>query len=599
MSSFYDDLIASDETLANADAGTDLTIKSMIAQAAKDGSVKTLRMAIDRGQVNFSTDQDIVNAAVNVIGNDRSANRMNNKEMERRVSFIGEWVDAVAGPRPAEGTPSMDAWNKRTGSMLGACFNSYMNGHDHVAGELIKMGVPSNGKFESSQNSETTELSGARLKTSEKTASVTVLGKAINNRSRWVKDMIANDPDGLPVVATVSVGGKSQDLNAAGYALALGDTKCLREIISGLSKHKLKDSVGIQEKMGAAIDHAEKLGLLEFGPDEVVHGVAMLLAAGAKVKNPAGFLAKTITIVEIPGLANDPLATKEQAKEVAEAVKARTFTLPSAMLYAPNPDDVNGAIKAMVQMGWNVNQPVQPSSSLDEAGAKKLTCAHLAAFNAEPSVVSTLKFLGADMGLDDGQGSKPIDYARFGSLAKGRSFDLDFARTFDAAYMPRSIDVFPDAAIPVNEKNASEVPGSNARSTDTNTSTTTKPSTSTNSSATSKMSSDIDDANAQAMMAANENNAYENHGFNSADFEMFENERVTSLGPSAKASEPANSKIPAFVDAPAKTSKAPPAVQSTADAGAPSKPLSTFEKMKLGQAARNAIPRQDSFSAKP
>ena len=581
MSSFFDDLIASDETLANADASTDATVRELIAQAAKDGSIKTLRLAIERGQVNTTTDQAIVDAAVNVIGNDRTANRLTNKEMDRRISFVNEWVDAVAGPRPAKDPEALEKWNQRTGSMLGACFSAYMSGHDHVAGELIQMGVPSNGKFQKAEKGAMTEISGARLNTSEETASVTVMALAINNRSRWLKDLVAKDPEGLPVVATVKVGDKTQEVNAAGYALVLGDTKSLRAIIAGLSKHMISQREAIQEKLGTAIDHAEKLGLLDFGPDEVVHGVAMLLAAGAKVKNPAAFLARTITMVEIPGLANDPLATKEQAKEVADAVKARTYTLASAMLHAPNPADVIGALKAMTQMGWDTNQPVQPSSSLDGALAKKTTCAHLAALNSHEDVVSTLKFLGCDMKREDDKGNKPIDYARAGSLSRGVSFDLDFARIFDAGYMPRPGDKISSAKDARHEDTPVSSPNANAKAAST-AEVTPSPTLKTNS--TAKTAPNIDDVNAQAMMAANEDN---DRG--SYDYGMFDDDLVPASLASAQPKSSAHEPVPAALAEPVSVAPA-----------APSKPMSTFERMKAGQAARNAIANTtSSFSAKP
>lgn len=578
MSSFYDDLLTSDDLLANADPRTDKVVLDVLMQSAADGSVRTLRQAIERGQINRETDQNLVDAVVHVIGNDREANRLTPKEREKRAIFVAEWVNAVAGPRPDQkNDPSvaLEAWNCRTGSMLNACFSKYMHSHDHVASELIKMGVPTNGKFESEKpdRDAMTPLAGARLATFQEASSVTVLARAIETRSRLVQNIIAADAQALPIVARVKVGNQSQEVNAAGYALVLGDAKVLRDVVRGLSSRL--NLLDVQQKMGQAIAQAESLGLLDFGPDEVLHGVVGLIAAGAELKNPLAFFSRTITLVDMPGLANDSLATPAQAKDVQDAVRTSTCTLPSAMLHAPDSNAVCGAISALSKMGWDVNQLVCPASnglSASNDQAKDLrTCAHVAAFRGDAQVVNALQNLGSDFNRDDGAGRKPIDYARFGARSRGESLDIDFARMMDPKYELQPGDVATQAKKTPTE-NVNDLSTSKGHAAEkypeyeNSLSSRLAPSTS--------KTDDFDDVNALAMLAFNENN--DNNPTTEIDYAN--DVGIAHPKPHATAQTQAPSQI-----APTEQPK----------------PLTKFQLLQQAQAARKAIPKQAEATPGP
>ncbi|MGJ7523263.1 hypothetical protein ACSFA0_22465 [Variovorax sp. LT1P1] len=559
--SFIEDLIESDDTLTHADPAVDSTLRDLLRQAAAEGSVRLLRRAIQRGQINRSTDSSIVTAAVGVLGSDRQVNRLLPKERELRAAFVGEWVDAVAGPKPTD-QRMFGAWQARVGPLLDACFTSYLNGHDHVAGVLLQLGVAVDGHFqvEPVGSDGWSELAGARLATQEKASTVTTFGRAIAVRSRWLTDIAARTPGQVPVVATVRVGIKEAEVSALTYALVLGDVKALRALIAGLDV----TAPSVRAQMGEAIEQAGVLGLLDFGPDEVLHGVATLLAAGAVLADPDAFMTRAVTMIDVPCLANDPLATREQAVEVQEAVRTATIHWPAALLHSPYAKDLLPAFKSLHQAGWNPNVPVRVLAQGATAEGERdcRTVAHLAAFRGDTSIVAALRFLGCDFSKDDGRGQAPISYAVAGAAFRREAVGAELGRMLDPAFVPRQPEIMVAPSDMPEHESAPQVeidgpdmphlsPTVDAVGFD-----------------------DFEDANALALVASNEQRSEDNHtiGFDFGDPEPKAVARGIAAPPTAADAAGARS--------------IPGAHVLPADASA--RPLSAFERLRLGQTQRGS-----------
>lgn len=458
--SFLDILIAADDSLAHGRPEEDASIRFILTEAALDGSYRTLRDAMHRGQIDARTDQDILNAAVNVIGHDRASRRMGERDKEARYGFLAEFVGVTVGDKPKDNaSPAGQRWTARMSGMLSACFGTYLHAHDHVAGELLKMGAPVYAVYQAPRSTPFmapvpgeendppkpepvwNAVSGARLFTAEKADTVTILARAIAIRSRWTADMVAQDKTDLQPVATIRVGNEEASVTAAGYALVLGDPVALRKVLAGVDKTNER----IQRQLGEAIEMAIKFGLLDFGPDEVLQCVTALLAAGAQLKNPAQFLGRRITLVDIPALANDPLATPAQVKEIQEAVETTTISLPAAVLHAPNTKDVAQAIRALHAVGWDTNIPVRTMQGLDAQNVPGKTVAHLAAFRGNVEILAALEYAQTDLKRPDENGFTPLRYAQAGALTRGQLLSVDVARMIEPTYVPRATDSTSDA----------------------------------------------------------------------------------------------------------------------------------------------------------
>ena len=529
MSTFLDDLIAADTSLAQGDPKTDATLRAILKRAAESGSIDTLHEAIERGQIGRDTNQAIVNAAAEIIGHDRGTKRMPTREMDKRRAFVGEWVQAVAGPKPQEGE-ALKTWNARVGGMLGACFSTYLHANDHVAGELLKMGAPVLDRFQQPAGQAWAPVPGLRLGIEENTESVTVLARAISARSRWVGQMVAQTPTELPTVATLRVHGQEHPVNAVGYAMAYSDMTCLRAALQNLRLHE----PAVQAGLAQTLDLALNVGWLDHGPDEALHAMTALLAAGAKPSNPKAFFERAITLVDAPTLGGDL-----QANPVERTSRC---TLASAILHSPNVQETVGALRALKGLGWDPNQPIFPSTGgLPANGPQQAYPIHLAAQRGQFDVASALAFIGANVKALDGKGGSAIDHARFGSFVRGESLNLDFARLFDGQYMPSPKDKYPDAPKP--EAAQAQTPAPLAR-------------------APSPAEIDFDDVNAMASMAASEDR-------DRAPVAVHDAEVQTK-----PKTTPAVSAVPA---------------SASAAADAPAAPMSAFERLRQAQAARNAI----------
>lgn len=254
------------------------------------------------------------------------------------------------------------------------------------------------------------DLAGSRLGVTQSVE--TTLSQAIYGNAKSTGDLVraavAQNPDaGIPVVGTLHRYGETVEVNAAGFALADANLKQLDMVIKAVDLKSDK----IREGLGQAIDQAIKLRLHEFGSDEVHHGIARLLAVGAKVDNVQALVAQRVTLVDSPCLkfyANGQIIDGERPLSAVDSEKAMTVGLPVALLNAPGAKTVSLALAALCDRGWSINEPV----TYPKDGTQGLaTVAHFAAMRGDPQIINAVKDLNGDMKAADSHGKTPIHYA--------------------------------------------------------------------------------------------------------------------------------------------------------------------------------------------
>lgn len=254
------------------------------------------------------------------------------------------------------------------------------------------------------------DLAGARLgvtQSIETTLSQAMYGNA-KSTGDLVRAAVAQNPSGgIPIVGTLHRYGETVEVNAAGFALADANLKQLDMVIKAVDLNSDK----VREGLGQAIDQAIKLRLHEFGSDEVHHGIAKLLAVGAKVNDVQALVSQRVTLVDSPCLkfyANGQIIDGERPLAGVDAENARTVGLPVALLNAPGAKTVSLALSALCDRGWSINEPM----TYPKDGSQGLaTVAHFAAMRGDPLIINAVKDLNGDMKAPDSHGKTPIHYA--------------------------------------------------------------------------------------------------------------------------------------------------------------------------------------------
>lgn len=134
--SFLDDLLDNEPTLAQATVNDDPLVYELIANAAREGSIDTLRSAITRGQIDASAPLALVVDIIGIAGNSSrpKLQKMSLNEVQSRMDFLQEWVELTSPKDP-------QARQERLDFLLQACFVSIFKFHDASAQRLLKMGA--------------------------------------------------------------------------------------------------------------------------------------------------------------------------------------------------------------------------------------------------------------------------------------------------------------------------------------------------------------------------------------------------------------------------------------------------------------------------
>lgn len=226
---------------------------------------------------------------------------------------------------------------------------------------------------------------------------------------------------GVPVVGTLRRFDIEIPVNAAAFAIAVADLRQLDRVLQGLS---LQDP-RVQDGLGEAIEQVLKLQLHEFGVDEVHHGIARLVAAGASGPVISALTKMQVTLTKEPSLkwrdAQGRIIDGEKTMDAKEIDRLRSVSMPLAFLHAKNSKTVIGALEVIRARGWNPNEP------LGEQGA---TILHHAALRGDANIVNTLRAMGADITIRDKNDRTAVDYAFFGA-DRELAFKLDPKRARD------------------------------------------------------------------------------------------------------------------------------------------------------------------------
>lgn len=239
------------------------------------------------------------------------------------------------------------------------------------------------------------EIAGACFDLRERQATLTA--RALYAQSTCLGDLVRrtstrrrDGADPMPTVAQVRVNGTFHPVNAAGYALAIGDLQALDSVISNARG----DVRSLQRAWSDALVFALDSGLVREGTSEVHHGVCMLVAAGADLATD--------------GLGNR-LATSRVSLAQAEGEEpggSVSYALPTLFLGLSEPARVATALARLAeQADLDINAPV---SSLGNGA----TLLHYAAVGNRAPVVAALLDLRADASAQDSRGLRPLDWAR-------------------------------------------------------------------------------------------------------------------------------------------------------------------------------------------
>lgn len=235
---------------------------------------------------------------------------------------------------------------------------------------------------------------------------VSFLERASTSREPW------------PVVAEVGVAGAFHPVNAAGYALALGDLQALHHAISTAKGDERDIARGLNEAVAFVLDS----GLIDRCTPEVHHGLAVCIARGADLDT--GLLGKRLVDQRL-----------SQAPEVFGATEAR-YHLPVLFLGCQEEQAVASAIS---RLGKEYCMKVNGSASDTENAP---TLLHYAVATDQPVIVQTVLGLGADPAGLDAKGLTPVDWAkkigRKRSLAvlTGQEADLSAHEEWPAEAVP-------------------------------------------------------------------------------------------------------------------------------------------------------------------
>lgn len=189
------------------------------------------------------------------------------KQASPAAAAFGQWAKAAFGAQP-----------ERFSELLSWCVHSTRPTLDSAGHELLELGADPMSPSRPDEHESPCALSGVKVGLIERRA--TLVARALSYQHPLAAELItrsstARDP--WPVVAEVGVDGTFFPVNAAGYAIALGDAKMLRQVC----KHTQGDEHQMGIGLADAVDFALSSGLSKDCTPEMAQCVAVCIASGA------------------------------------------------------------------------------------------------------------------------------------------------------------------------------------------------------------------------------------------------------------------------------------------------------------------------------
>ena len=347
----------------------------LVRQAAQSGQhLVVQRWLDDYGFDESACTPEFVEAMIEMT---RSAHRMGQGEGAK--SAFTTWAQRAYEGRSQE-----------LSSLLDRCIpptSRWMDRSDLAASALLALGADPLSL--SSEGRDVRPLAGTRVDLTER--NVTLLAQAMQSPGDFCGaflDRASTTREPWPVVAEVGVAGAFYPVNAAGYAIALGDMRALHLTISNARGDERSISRGLNEAIAFVLDS----GLIDRCTPEVHHGLAVCIARGADLDT--GLLGKRLVTQEL-----------SQAAEVFGATDAR-YHLPVLFLGCNEDQAVASAISRLAkEYCMRVNGP---ASDTEHAP----TLLHYAVATDRPAIVQAVLTLGADPAAPDARGMTPVDWAK-------------------------------------------------------------------------------------------------------------------------------------------------------------------------------------------
>ena len=243
---------------------------SIVRQAAEEGShlvvSRWLEVQMSRSSqeppLDFGADDGpFVNAMLSL------AARSDGKRGDPSSVAFGQWAQAALSEKP-----------ERFSDLLNWCVHSSKPTLDAAGSELLALGANPLSSSRPDDSGESFELSGVKLGLRERNATLVAL--AMSTRHPLTGELVAKSSDSKipwPVVSEVCVDGRFHKVNAAGYAIALGDARMLREVCKRTNGDEHKMRIGL----GEAVDFALSSGISQKCTPDMAQCVAICIASGA------------------------------------------------------------------------------------------------------------------------------------------------------------------------------------------------------------------------------------------------------------------------------------------------------------------------------
>ena len=303
------------------------------------------------------------------------------KRADPAAAAFGQWARAAFGAQP-----------ERFSELLGWCVHSARPALDAAGHELLELGANPLSPSRPDEHESPHALSGVKAGLTERCA--TLIARALSYQHPLAGDLIARAStarDPWPVVAEVGVDGAFFPVNAAGYAIALGDAKMLRQVC----KHTQGDEHQMGIGLADAVEFALSSGLSKDCTPEMAQCVAVCVANGADLdhlKIGARLTAQRVTLAcEVSDFQyqGDP-----------------SYGIGALFMSARTGAESLAAISRLANdYQLELNGPVTQAGS-------RASLLHYAAASGHAGLVEGLVKLGADAQARDAKGLTPAMWAK-------------------------------------------------------------------------------------------------------------------------------------------------------------------------------------------
>lgn len=377
----------------SAEAGNHLVVRRWVNEQLDSGQMTD---SIGAGQPDFVRSMLALAASSEKPGSDPAASKA-----------FSHWVEAAHAGMPNR--------VKSLSELLQRCIDARWPLMEHTGRDLLGLGAdPLFRGRDAVEMDKVVDLAGVKFGLQERNTSL--IATCLARQHPLSGDLIEKSSSGKaawPIVAEVLIDGQVHSVNAAGYCLALGDIKMLREVC----KRTRADDHKLGQGLGHAIEFALSSGLTHRCTPEVAEGIAVCIAHGAD-------------------LDQDRLGQRliSERMILAEEVSGHDHTDSPSYLMAALFMSTNNGREALSALSRLVNDYALPINGPVTEQGHRASLLHYAAASGQPDLVAGLVRLGADANALDVRGFSPAGWAQV--------FDRPSVQALlDPKYVPRASEM--------------------------------------------------------------------------------------------------------------------------------------------------------------